>query len=242
MTSYVPTSCAVFLLLTCPSLGSPTFAPTAYNFLRGMLAPPGGYLTRPDSSIIRFFFSGDPVAGTGDLPVNFPLGVWGGQETYIGTNTGPFSLAQGDTQEVVVAIVVSQGTDRLNSVTALKQDVATVKTLYGFGPTVGVGWTNHPFPDRCELLQNYPNPFNPVTSIRYSVGELGSRQQAVGNRVVRLVVYDLLGREVAVLVDEKKQPGSYEVQFDGSGLPSGVYIAVAHCGGRFLSRRLILIK
>jgi len=207
-----------------------------------MLAPPGGYLTRPDSSIIRFFFSGDPVAGTGDLPVNFPLGVWGGQETYIGTNTGPFSLAQGDTQEVVVAIVVSQGTDRLNSVTALKQDVATVKTLYGFGPTVGVGWTNHPFPDRCELLQNYPNPFNPVTSIRYSVGELGSRQQAVGNRVVRLVVYDLLGREVAVLVDEKKQPGSYEVQFDGSGLPSGVYIAVAHCGGRFLSRRLILIK
>ena len=97
-------------------------------------------------------------------------------------------------------------------------------------------------PGEFRLLQNYPNPFNPTTTIRYSVGELGSRQQAVGNRVVKLAVYDVLGREVAVLVDEKKQPGSYEVQFDGSGLPSGAYIAVAHCDGRFLSRRLVLIK
>ena len=96
------------------------------------------------------------------------------------------------------------------------------------------------------LLQNYPNPFNPSTTIRYSIGsgEAGSgvaggqvsggvvnsqstivHQQAVsGSVLVRLVVYDMLGREVAVLVNGEKQPGSYEVSFDGIGLASGVYI------------------
>ena len=71
-------------------------------------------------------------------------------------------------------------------------------------------------PTRWSLEQNYPNPFNPTTRIVYGVSGLGSRW-------VRLVVCDLLGREVAVLVDEKKEPGSYEVKFDGSRLSSGVY-------------------
>jgi hypothetical protein len=66
------------------------------------------------------------------------------------------------------------------------------------------------------LEQNYPNPFNPSTKIGFGVSGLGSRW-------VRLAVYDVLGREVAVLVNEKKTAGSYEVKFDGSALPSGMY-------------------
>jgi hypothetical protein len=64
------------------------------------------------------------------------------------------------------------------------------------------------------LEQNYPNPFNPRTGIRF---------QVPGVSDVRLSVYDLLGREVAVLVDERKEAGSFQVGFDGSGLPSGMY-------------------
>ena len=74
-----------------------------------------------------------------------------------------------------------------------------------------------------RLDQNYPNPFNPSTTIGYSVGVV-SHQSSVASSRVLLAVYDLLGREVTVLVDEKKEPGSYEVKFDASGLPSGVYL------------------
>jgi len=62
------------------------------------------------------------------------------------------------------------------------------------------------------LCQNYPNPFNPATSIPY---------QIAGVTEVRLAVFDQLGREVARLVNEQKQPGSYTVRFDGAGLASG---------------------
>ena len=74
-------------------------------------------------------------------------------------------------------------------------------------------------PVQVLLEQNYPNPFNPKTEIGY---------QVPGVSEVRLVVYDLLGREVAVLVNEKKGPGSYEVTFDARNLASGVYFYRLH--------------
>ena len=78
------------------------------------------------------------------------------------------------------------------------------------------------------LSQNYPNPFNPVTTIGYRVPgigsfEMGTQDPQPGTWHVKLSVYDLLGREVAVLVDEKKVPGDYEVKFSAAGLSSGVY-------------------
>src|SRR5512140_2910715 len=70
-------------------------------------------------------------------------------------------------------------------------------------------------PTTYDLSQNYPNPFNPATGIRY---------QVPGVSDVRLVVYDILGREVATVVNERKAAGKDEVSFDASGLASGVYI------------------
>jgi len=77
-------------------------------------------------------------------------------------------------------------------------------------------------PIEYSLSQNYPNPFNPVTTIGYTIA--GTGHEALGTSRVKLSVYDMLGREVAVLVNEKKDPGIYNVRFDGSGLASGVYI------------------
>jgi hypothetical protein len=99
-------------------------------------------------------------------------------------------------------------------------------------------WTSVPeplatIPGSCGLDQNYPNPFNPKTGIRYQVSGVSN---------ARLVVYDLLGREVAVLVNEKKAPGSYEVRFDGSGLASGVYIYRLTAGMFVQSRTMLLLK
>jgi photosystem II stability/assembly factor-like uncharacterized protein len=69
-------------------------------------------------------------------------------------------------------------------------------------------------PNSMHLFQNYPNPFNPVTSIKYTIS---SRQN------VAIKVYDLLGKEVALLVNEEKPAGTYELTWDGANMPSGVY-------------------
>jgi hypothetical protein len=88
-------------------------------------------------------------------------------------------------------------------------------------------------PTTFSLSQNYPNPFNPTTEIRY---------QVAGACNVRFVVYDLLGREVTVLVSEKKAPGNYTVRLNASRLASGVYIYRLTAGSFQVTRKMVLIK
>jgi hypothetical protein len=95
-------------------------------------------------------------------------------------------------------------------------------------------------PTQYELFQNYPNPFNPTTVIRYAVA--GSREQGLGTRLVRLVVYDLLGREVAVLVNENKTPGNYEVTFNAANLASGVYLYRLTAGNFVQMQKMLLLR
>ena len=110
-------------------------------------------------------------------------------------------------------------------------------------PTSDVGPTESMPPQGYVLLQNYPNPFNPKTSIRFSVPTMTGRDgQAPGISDVKLVVYDLLGREVATLVNERKAAGSYEVPFDGTDLSSGVYIYRLSAGSSVQSKTMILLK
>ncbi len=99
------------------------------------------------------------------------------------------------------------------------------------------------------LSQNYPNPFNPVTTIGFRIPGDGfrelspaTRDPSPGTRIVRLSVYDLLGREVAVLVNERKEPGTYSVRFDGKGFASGVYFSRLEWGGRVAVQKMILLK
>jgi hypothetical protein len=89
-----------------------------------------------------------------------------------------------------------------------------------------------------SLAQNFPNPFNPATEIRYEVaGGTGGNLSAV-----RLTVYDLLGREVAVLVDARKAPGRYAATFDAGDLASGVYLCRMSVGGFVQVRKMICVK
>ncbi len=83
------------------------------------------------------------------------------------------------------------------------------------------------------LSQNYPNPFNPTTAIRYTLAEAAP---------VRLVVYDLFGRQVAVLAQGMREAGTHEVVFDASGLPSGSYVAMLESNGTVLRRSMLLTK
>jgi hypothetical protein len=91
-----------------------------------------------------------------------------------------------------------------------------------------------------KLFQNYPNPFNPTTEIRYEIG--GIRDQGLGVSDVKLVVHDVLGREVATLVNERAEPGIYQVTFDATGLASGVYYAALRTPEVTLHRKMLFLK
>ena len=88
-------------------------------------------------------------------------------------------------------------------------------------------------PDRFLLEQNYPNPFNPTTVIRYQVPVASD---------VRLVVYDLLDREISTLVNETKNAGYYRVEFDARDLSSGVYFYRLRAGDFVLTRKWLLVR
>ncbi len=98
-------------------------------------------------------------------------------------------------------------------------------------------------PGETALYQNFPNPFNPKTEVRYSVPtQSGRDKQVQGVSDVKLVVYDLLGREVTTLVNERKAPGRYHVTFDGSGLASGFYVCRLTAGSYVRSRTMLLLR
>jgi hypothetical protein len=109
-----------------------------------------------------------------------------------------------------------------------------------FSITTGVSGVedNPEVPRVFSLAQNFPNPFNPSSKIRYQVAAVSD---------VKITLYDVLGREVAVLVNERKLPGHYEVSFsakggEGNGLSSGVYIYRMTAGSYVQSRKMILLK
>jgi flagellar hook assembly protein FlgD len=83
------------------------------------------------------------------------------------------------------------------------------------------------------LFQNYPNPFNPVTNIEYRVSNYGK---------VELSVYNILGQKVATLVDKKQPVGSYQVQWDATGLATGVYVYKLKTSQSQQVKKMIMIK
>ncbi|MHB8338621.1 MAG: T9SS type A sorting domain-containing protein [Ignavibacteriaceae bacterium] len=112
-----------------------------------------------------------------------------------------------------------------------EKDIWMAKTIYA--PDIGA--VNEPLQvlSNYTLEQNYSNPFNPVTTINYTVPEKG---------FVTIKVYDLLGKEVASLVNEEKNSGSYSAEFNGSKLSSGVYFYRMQAGSFVETKKLILMK
>ena len=88
-------------------------------------------------------------------------------------------------------------------------------------------------PENFELSQNYPNPFNPTTNISYQIPKAG---------FVSLKVYNIIGNEIATLVNQEKPAGDYKVQFDTHNLASGTYFYKLTAGGVSLYKKMIVIK
>jgi type IX secretion system substrate protein len=111
--------------------------------------------------------------------------------------------------------------------------------VYGdTGFVVGINNIYSEIPESFSLSQNYPNPFNPSTNIKFAV-PAPSPLERVG---VRLVIYDVIGREVQTLVNEHLQPGTYEVEFDASNFSSGVYYYTLLSGNYFETKKMVLLR
>lgn len=102
-----------------------------------------------------------------------------------------------------------------------------------YGSTAEISGNAAALPSGYALGQNFPNPFNPSTRIRFSLPVTS---------FVSIVVYDLLGREVAVLVNDVRQPGEFEVDFTARGLASGVYVYRMRAGGFVQAKRLAVVR
>ena len=97
---------------------------------------------------------------------------------------------------------------------------------------------NYGVPTEYKLEQNFPNPFNPATKIRYSIPSNVNREMSN----VILKVYDILGNEVTTLVNEQKEPGYYEVDFNASQFASGVYIYRLISGNFISTKKMMVLK
>ncbi len=93
--------------------------------------------------------------------------------------------------------------------------------------------TSYPQLNSFLLSQNYPNPFNPTTKIKYQIPELS---------FVTIKVYDVLGNEITILVNEEKPAGSYEIEFSASTFPSGIYFYQLKAGSFVETKKMVLLK
>jgi len=173
--------------------------------------------------------NGDSLTGSNVISVNIP----GDRRMVLASGSENLSINPGDTQTIVLAQLIARGSNFINTMTLLRTLSDTAQNLYNGGFVIGVEPISLTTPNSFRLHQNYPNPFNPKTKIKMEIAKLGN---------VKLIVYDILGREVTKLVNEKLKPGTYEVEFDGGNYPSGVYFYKLITNNFSEVKKMLLIK
>jgi len=159
-------------------------------------------------------------------------------------DTAEFYLPQGDTQSYTMYfytdLITGSGSIkmRFENVTTLSNNF--IQYFYASTNPVGINLSESLIPERFKLHQNYPNPFNPKTIINYQLSIPTDRDKLFNS--VRLIVYDVKGKEVAILVNEKQHPGNYSIEFDGTNFPSGIYFYELKTENYSETKRMILLK
>ncbi len=220
----------------------------AYNFMRGVKKDGTPWVipnTNPPQ-VTKFCFSGDPESNTGwtetggciwncggSLTGEFHTRPPGDRRMIINMVDGNLVVHPGDTQKVQITQLIARGTSNVNSVTKLKQLSDVAQKLCDSGFVIGISSISSNIPGNFKLYQNYPNPFNPVTNIKY---EIAYRTN------VKIIIYDINGREVKTLVNEIQNPGIYDADWDGSKYSSGVYFYKIETEKFSESRKMVLLK
>ena len=240
---------------TGDALGEPSYNARSYwywNVARGMRPFGNDNISAapwrdPSQQPTRFMYAGDPISKTGWIDGLNKF--WGDGysvvpgERRIMLSTGPFTMALGDTQEVVLAMIASAAPTAVENVTWLRNRARYLQAIhpnlgeYVAGFVTGVS-DNPNVPTEFALDQNFPNPFNPSTHIRFTIPDAGN---------VKLSVYDILGQEICVAHDGFLSAGRHTVLWDGRNTsgetsPSGVYFYKLTQGNHQEVRKLILLR
>ncbi|MFQ6604318.1 MAG: T9SS type A sorting domain-containing protein [Fidelibacterota bacterium] len=213
---------------TFGNVGSyPANAEEQRNIMAGLM-PDGSPILNPvTGETTTFTYDGNPMTNEGWL---WTAGGGGGAGFL--SNSGPFNFAAGDSNEVIFAMISIVDTSYENALVRLENQALWLRTWWDTHWNVGTG-NAITLPSGFNLHQNYPNPFNPVTTIRYELPEQTS---------VKLAIYDILGQEVAVLVDEQQAPGIREVEFDARNLASDIYFYRLSTPTFTQTRKLVILK
>jgi len=175
-----------------------------------------------------YWYSGDPVQDIGWL-----FSVATDQRDLL--SVGEFTLVKDKPVTIIGAYILGRGTDALNSITVARENVRRAILEYesNFASlTYDPGEPVYPI-DNYVLYHNYPNPFNPTTTIRYELPQDG---------IVTIKLYDILGQEVATILNEYKKVDRYEVIFNAVGLASGVYIYRMKVNDFITSKKMIILR
>jgi serine protease len=140
--------------------------------------------------------------------------------------SGPFTILSGDTVDVGFVLGAGLNLDELRNI------VSNARSKYPQLITSANDKFN-PLPVSFNLTQNYPNPFNPQTNIEFQIADFG---------FVSLKVYDVLGREVATIINQEMPAGIYKVNFDASSLSSGLYLYKLQAGSFVETKKMVLLK
>lgn len=215
-------------------MANPEYPQNAFDYCRGLTKMGTPNINPLTQQPARFAFTGDPVANTGWLKVNY----WNPADVRSFLSVGPVTLAPGDTQEVNAAVIIARSSDRLASLAMLRQYTDTVRSAFADNFVTAVA-DNARQPEDYRLEQNYPNPFNPSTTITFRIPERST---------VRLSIYNILGQKISEIVNETKDIGSYEQSFNALQLASGIYFyrieatSVSHSKTFVETKKMILIK
>jgi M6 family metalloprotease-like protein len=173
-----------------------------------------------------------PVYGP---PFDDKKALWDGADPLTG-----YDLLSSDSNPAHVQLRWSDGTPSGFAMRSISPATGVMDVIFEL-PASATGVAEHlSIPTESGLYQNYPNPFNPSTTISYTIAGIGGRGSFAGD--VKLVVYDMLGREVTVLVNERKAPGTYSVTFDAGTLSSGMYFYRLLAGSFMETKKLLLLK
>ena len=234
-----------------PFQGEPTNPSEVRNYLKGLqrngnIADPCTYQYGEvrggiDCNTVDpyYWYSGDPVSDIGWINTI-------ARENHAILSIKPFNLEANQTKEIMMAYIVGTGNDALSSVTAAKSLSDAIQDFYedNFGYPIVLS-ADDPLAelDNFKLEQNYPNPFNPSTKIKFTIPSVETTRRVV---FTTLKVYDVLGNEIATLVNEELSAGEYEVEFSPESSikhpASGIYFYTLRAGDFVQTKKMVLMK
>lgn len=225
----------------------PSTALEGYYYSKGVKKDLTPWVNITNNQITKFCFNGDPETSTGWTEYQGRVENCNGLLTgttiiptppgdrrfVMSTQPPNQKLNPGESFTILAAQMVARGSNHKNSVTLLKQLSDSAKALCQNGFVIGINQIFNEIPTEYKLYQNYPNPFNPVTKIKFSIPK---------SEFVTIRIYDALGREIAILVNDRVIAGVYSVDWNAAAYPSGIYFYSIQSGDFIQTRKMVMVK